>query len=80
MNQPIDANHYLIEYECANCGNRFQKQVRKGTAAHGQGGVCPNCGVRENNGIGQHRVIKANESLDPTGGRQILNEVPTPFK
>lgn len=72
-----DQNHYLIEYECINCGSKFSKQLRKGTAAHGNGGTCPNCGVGENK-IGQHRVIRANESTDPTGGRQILNEYQKP--
>ena len=37
--------------------------------------LCPNCGVRDNvAGVGGHKVIKANESQDPTGGRQVLLE------
>jgi len=71
----IDANHYLMNFECSNCGHRFQKQVRKGTPAHGQAGPCPNCGVRENMpGVGQHKVIRDNQSDNPTGGREILME------
>ena len=71
----VDANHYLIEFRCANCGQTFEKQIRKGTPAHGQAGPCPNCGVRDNvAGVGGHSVIRANESTDPTGGRQILLE------
>ena len=71
----VDANHYLITFQCANCGERFEKQVRKGTPAHGQAGICPNCGVRDStSGVGQHKVIRANESEDPTGGRQVLLE------
>lgn len=66
-------NHYLIEYECINCGSRFTKQLKKGTPAHGHAGNCPNCGVGEQK-IGQHKVIRANESLEPLGRRQILNE------
>lgn len=77
----IDANHYLMNFECANCGHKFERQIRKGTPAHGQAGICPNCGVRDNvAGVGGHRVIKANESENPTGGRQVLMEGgPRPF-
>jgi len=71
----VDVNHYLIEFLCANCGQRFEKQIRKGTPAAGQAGICPNCGVRDNtSGVGGHKVIRANESEDPTGGRQVLLE------
>lgn len=76
----VDGSHYLISFKCANCGNKFEKQVRKGTAAAGSAGICPNCGVRDNvAGVGQHTVIRANESEDPTGGRQVLMERP-PFR
>jgi len=71
----VDANHYLMNFQCANCGNQFDKQIRKGTPAHGQAGICPNCGVRDNmSGVGQHKIIRDNESADPTGGRQMLTE------
>ena len=73
--EKLEPNHYEIEFLCANCGHRYKKQIRKGTPAVGQGGVCPRCGVRDNTaGVGGHRVIRANESSDPTGGRQILLE------
>ncbi len=75
----VDVNHYLIGFLCANCGHKFEKQIRKGTAASGQAGPCPRCGVRDNvSGVGHHRVIRDNESPDPTGGRQILLEQPIP--
>ena len=75
----VDANHYLIGFICANCGYKFKKQIRKGTAAAGQGGPCPNCGVTDNKaGVGHHQVIRDNQSPDPTGGRQILLEQPPP--
>jgi len=71
----VDVNHYLIEFLCANCGSKFEKQIRKGTPASGQGGICPTCGVNDNtSGVGGHRVLRANESQDPTGGRQVLLE------
>jgi DNA-directed RNA polymerase subunit RPC12/RpoP len=70
-----DPNHYNMSFICANCGHKFEKQIRKGTPANGQAGICPNCGVRDNvSGVGQHRVIRDNESADPTGGRQVLLE------
>ena len=71
----VDASHYLMNFLCANCGHKFERQVRKGTAANGAAGMCPNCGVRDNvAGVGQHTPIRANESDDPTGGRQVLME------
>lgn len=70
-----EANHYTIEFLCANCGEKFEKEVRKGTPARGQAGPCPKCGVQDNTaGVGGHKVIRANESADPTGGRQVLLE------
>jgi len=70
-----EPNHYTIEFLCANCGLKFAKDVRKGTPARGQAGNCPNCGVKDNTaGVGGHKVIRANESSDPTGGRQVLLE------
>jgi len=74
-NTKVDANHYLMEFICANCGHKFSKQIRKGTPAAGQAGICPNCGVRDNtSGVGGHKVIKANEDMIPHDGRQILME------
>ncbi len=71
----VEPNHYLIEFLCANCGNKFEKQIRKGTPAMGQAGPCPQCGVKDNTaGVGGHKVIRANESTDPTGARQVLLE------
>jgi len=71
----VDAAHYRMDFICANCGNKFERQLRKGTPAAGQAGICPHCGVRDNvSGVGQHKVIRANESEDPTGGRQMLRE------
>jgi DNA-directed RNA polymerase subunit RPC12/RpoP len=71
----VDQAYYMMNFECANCGHKFEKQLRKGTPAQGQAGICPNCGVRDNtSGVGGHRVIKANESENPTGGRQVLME------
>ena len=71
----VEPNHYLMEFLCSNCGTKFEVQIRKGTPAAGKAGICPNCGVRDNvAGVGQHKVIRANESQDPTGGRQILLE------
>ena len=71
----VDANHYLMNFQCANCGNQFDRQIRKGTPAHGQAGPCPKCGVRDNvAGVGQHKIIRDNESTDPTGGRQVILE------
>jgi len=71
----VDVNHYLLNFICANCGHKFEKQIRKGTPASGQAGICPNCGVRDNmSGVGQHKVIRDNESSDPTGGRQVILE------
>jgi DNA-directed RNA polymerase subunit RPC12/RpoP len=70
-----DSNHYLMKFRCANCGHQFEKEVRKGTPAHGQAGPCPNCGVRDNmSGVGHHQVIRDNQSDNPTGGRQVLME------
>ena len=70
-----DPNHYTMNFICANCGHKFERQIRKGTPANGQAGICPNCGVRDNvSGVGQHKVIRDNESADPTGGRQVLLE------
>lgn len=70
-----DKNHYLMKFRCANCGYEFERQIRKGVPAPGQAGVCPNCGVRDNvAGVGQHKIIMANESPSPTGGREILME------
>jgi len=71
----VDLNHYAIEFLCANCGHRYEVQIRKGVPAVGQGGPCPKCGVRDNtSGVGGHKVIRDNESSDPTGGRQVLLE------
>ncbi len=68
-------NHYFMKFKCSNCGYSFEKQIRKGTPARGQAGICPNCGVRDNtSGIGQHEVIRDNQSDNPTGGRQMLME------
>ncbi len=73
----VTPGHYLIRFICANCGYKFEKQISKGTAASGQAGTCPNCGVADNvSGVGHHKVIRDNESADPTGGRQILLEQP----
>ncbi len=71
----VDVNHYLMNFLCANCGTKFDRQIRKGTPATGQAGICPKCGVRDNTaGVGGHKVIRDNESTDPTGGRQVLLE------
>ena len=75
MTTEASAGNYVIEFCCANCGQKFETQIRKGVAATGAAGICPNCGVRDNTpGIGAHKVIRANESEDPTGGRQVLME------
>jgi len=71
----VDSNHYLMNFICANCGAKFERQIRKGTPTQGQAGICPTCGVRDNvAGVGQHKVIRDNESADPLGGRQVLME------
>jgi len=71
----VDSNHYLMNFQCANCGENFERQIRKGVPARGQAGACPKCGVRDNTaGVGGHKVILANENSDPTGGRQVLLE------
>jgi len=36
---------YKISYKCSNCGSTFDKNIPKGTKAHGNGGECPYCGI-----------------------------------
>jgi len=77
----VDASQYLMNFQCANCGSKYEVILRKGVPAQGQGGICPNCGVRDNTaGVGGHKVIKANESENPTGGREILMERSGPYR
>ena len=75
MSLQLNDSQYGMKFECANCGHLFEVAIRKGVPASGQAGICPNCGVRDNtSGVGGHRIIKANESENPTGGREILME------
>lgn len=68
-----DNAHYDMEFMCSNCGHKYSIAIRKGTTAQGNGGTCPNCGVSDKTqGVGAHRVIRANESTDPLCGREIL--------
>jgi len=69
------AGHYLIEFQCPNCGEIFSRNIQKGVKAEGRGGICPNCGCRDNDaalGLGMFRVVKKNEPL--YNQRQILME------
>lgn len=74
------AGHYLIEFQCPNCGEIFSKNIQKGVAASGRGGTCPNCGCKDGDTtfhLGNFKVVKKNESQE-LSGRQILLEIP-PF-
>ena len=73
------AGHYLIKFQCPNCGDIFSRNIQKGAKAEGRGGVCPNCGCRDNDptlGLGMFKVMRKNE---PTyDARQVLMEMPPP--
>ena len=60
---------YKMTYRCANCGHSYDVEVRKGTAAKGAGGTCPNCGVASGKpNIGHHETV-----LPTVDGKQILH-------
>ena len=57
--------HYLISFQCPNCGEIFSRNIQLGVAASGRGGACTNCGC-------MFRVVKKNEP--DADLRQILLE------
>lgn len=67
--------HYLISFQCPNCGEIFSRNIQLGVAASGRGGACTNCGCKDNDsslGLGMFRVVKKNEP--DADLRQILLE------
>jgi len=71
--------HYLIKFQCPNCGEIFLKDIQKGVKAEARGGTCPNCGCRDNDpssGVGMFKVVRKNEPK--YDARQVLMEMPPP--
>ena len=69
------AGHYLIQFQCPNCGEIFSRDIQKGVKAEARGGACPNCGCKDNDpgsGLGMFKVIKKNEPSHDL--RQMLLE------
>lgn len=59
-------NHYVISFKCANCGNVFEKAINKGLVARGNGGICPNCGIKDRHpGVGAFQVVSNLEDSTP---------------
>ena len=66
-------NVFEMEYKCANCGNIYTVELRKGTAAKGAGGNCPNYGVASGKaGIGEHEMTWPSRPL-AVGNQEILH-------
>ena len=44
----MDKKTFTAYYKCRNCSKLFNKQIKKGHIALGNGGLCPFCGTGEN--------------------------------
>lgn len=55
----VDLMNYTIKFQCSNCYSSFDKKVKKGTPAKGQGGSCPVCGCEDGQeGVGEFIIVE----------------------
>ncbi len=70
---------YGVKFKCTNCEHIFGKQFKKGMAAPGRAGDCPNCGCNQdtvganNQKIGVFPIIPLGEN-EPKKKTEILLE------
>jgi len=71
MADGVTEGFYKMKYKCANCGETFESEVRKGSPSKGASGSCPNCGMQTGKpGVGHHEAVFPDT---PAGKQEILH-------
>jgi len=65
---------YQMTYTCGNCKNRFSIDLIKGMIAKGNGGTCPNCGVRDGTQLVNFTPEYTQQRSASKDKRQLLTE------